>query len=135
MELPVTFDDAKKGEPPGIKIGDAVSAYYKDKWRPGTLVEMGRKWAYVQLAGNDFKSKVPISAVRVLLGAQDAQPAAPPPEPQAADELTVVKDDSWWKIRRGARLVCILPGAYVEEKDAIFAALQRLDEGDDACKK
>lgn len=129
MGLSDMFDAvARKDEPPGLKAGDTVSAYARDKWRPGVLKEIGRKWAYVQLNGNDFKSKVPIGAVRPLLGLQEAQPSAPPPEPNAPDELARVKEDGWWKIKRGARMICIMPGAYDSEMEAIFEALQRLED-------
>ena len=134
MGLNDMFDAVvKKGEQ-RIEVGKAVLAYHRDRWKPGVLRELGRKWAYVQLNGCDYKSRVPVSAVRLPLGALEAQPPPPAPEPAVLDELVVSKEDSWWKIRRGHRLIAILPGAHEKEKNAMFEALQRLEEEDNGEK-
>jgi len=51
---------------PTLTEGSPVIAYHKNKWRPGVLRALGRKWAHVQINGALLNSRVPVGAVRAI---------------------------------------------------------------------
>ena len=122
--------------------GDIVQVFYRDKWQPAVFLEAGRKWAWVKLNGKEGRTKVIIDRIKdrpkvvlevkptsvVILPAPSAtsEPASPEPatsEPAIA-KLTLTKDDGWNKIKRGNKIIAIIPGAYKEEAEIMFKALE-----------
>lgn len=110
-----------------IEAGQEIVAYHKDKWKPGVLIQMGRKWAFVKLSGHSNNSKVPCGAVRKTTAVKPAAEKKPEPPPQpASGEIRLVNEDGWAKIRRGDRVICFLPQAYHKETEAILKTLRDL---------